>query len=379
MGNKKIKLMIATPYFYPKTGGMEKHVFTICKGLVKNHNYKIIVVTSNHENDEFREETIEGIKIYRLPIQFKISNTPISLKWKKEIEKIADKEKPDLINGRGPVPFMADIASSVAKKKKIPFVLGWHFPSMKKGSLIIDFIISLYEEIFFKIMLKNSKRLICSSDFVKNTLLKDFKKKTTVITQGIDSSLFKKIKIKKEKQSIIFVGNLESDIKGLKYLLESISILKKNFPNIKLNVIGDGNTTFYKNKCKELGMEKNVCFKGKLVGKNLVKEYNRNQIFVCPSTAENFPSTLLEAMSCKLPIISSNIGNIPYFIKNNINGLLVPPRDSHALANSIIKVLKNKKLAEKISKRGYLSVKNSFNWKDRFNLTNKVFRGISKK
>lgn len=375
---KKIKLLIVTPYFYPKIGGMEKHVFTICKGLMKNYNYEIVVITSNHESKRYKEEVLEGMKIYRLPYQFKVSNTPISFKWKRQIREIIGKEQPDIINGRGPVPFISDISCSIAKKMDIPFVLGWHAQSMKKGNLILDLIIYIYESIFLEKMLKDSIKLICSSKYVKDTLFKKYFKKATIITQGIDNSLFKRLDIKKEKHSIIFVGNFETKIKGLKYILNAIVILKKYFSDIKLNIVGSGKIKDYKQKCKNLGIEKNVFFKGELCGKKLVMEYNRNEIFVCPSINENFPSTLIEAMFCELPTISTNVGNIPYIIKDNITGLLVQPRNSQEIARKIRELFNDKKLAKKIANGGKKYVIGKFDWQGRISKTNKLFKEILK-
>ena len=251
---KKIKLLVVTPYFTPHLGGMEKHVFTICKGLMKEYNYEIIVITSNHESKEYKEEKLEGMKIYRFPYQFKVSNTPISFKWKRQIKEIIEKEKPDIINGRGPVPLIADIACRIAHKKGIPFVLGWHFPSMRKGQLIQDIIISIYENTLFQKTLRQSDKIICSSQFVKDTLLKEYSKKTTVITQGINNKIFLPLKnIKPKDNSLLFVGNFETKVKGLSYLLKSIKFVKESFKNVKLSIVGTGDLSYYKRICRKYG------------------------------------------------------------------------------------------------------------------------------
>jgi len=377
---KKIKLLVVTPYFTPHLGGMEKHVFTICKGLMKEYNYEIIVITSNHESKEYKEEKLEGMKIYRFPYQFKVSNTPISFKWKRQIKEIIEKEKPDIINGRGPVPLIADIACRIAHKKGIPFVLGWHFPSMRKGQLIQDIIISIYENTLFQKTLRQSDKIICSSQFVKDTLLKEYSKKTTVITQGINNKIFLPLKnIKPKDNSLLFVGNFETKVKGLSYLLKSIKFVKESFKNVKLSIVGTGDLSYYKRICRKLNISYNIIFKGKLEGINLAKEYQSSQIFISPSTAENLPSTILEAMFCKVPVISTNIGDIPNWIKSGENGLLVHPKNSQALAYALIRLLNNPRLAKRIGREGYLSIKDSFYWRDRIKKTNEIFNSLLKK
>lgn len=373
----KIKLMVVTPYFYPKIGGMENHVLEIIRGLERDYNYEIVVVTSKH-NDKLRDvESVNGIRIYRLPIQFKISNTPFSFRWKSEISNIIDIEKPDIINGRGPVPFISDVAARIAKKKRIPFVLGWHFPSMKKGSFLVDLLIDLYEKTILKNTLRISKRIICSSNYVKETLLRDFKDKTTVITQGINQKVFDTSrKYNKKEFSVLFVGNFETKVKGLSFLIEAISKVKRKHPKVELKVVGPGDIRSYKEACKKFNILDNVSFLGKLEKEDIVKHYKESEIFICPSTSENLPSTIIEAMYCKTAVISTNIGDIPNLIKSGKNGILIKPFSSEEISKACLNLFEYRKLRKKLEINGYNSVIGKFDWDDRIRLTNKIFMDL---
>lgn len=91
--------------------------------------------------------------------------------------------------------------------------------------------------------------------------------------------------------------------------------------------------------------------------------YKASDIFVLPSTRkhESFGIVNLEAMACGLPIVASKIGGVPDIVKDGENGLLVPPRDSEALADAIIYLLENEDVRRKMSKRGREMVKN-YSW-----------------
>src|SRR5260221_10829938 len=117
-----MKIVIIIPYFYPTIGGLQNYALHIAKGLQKLQN-KVIIITTNHAEKKYVVETIENLVIYRLPVQFRISNTPLNIQWFSDIENIIQNEKPDIINGHTPVPFISDIAAIIAKKHKIPFVL----------------------------------------------------------------------------------------------------------------------------------------------------------------------------------------------------------------------------------------------------------------
>ncbi|MCK5450024.1 glycosyltransferase family 4 protein [Candidatus Pacearchaeota archaeon] len=401
-----MKLLIVTPYFPPHIGGMENYAYNIAKGLRKQFGYEIVVVTSNHEKKEYKEEILEGMKIYRLPIQFKVSNTPISFRWGKDIERIIRKEKPDVINAHSPVPFIADVSCRVVgemgngkigsrilritrigegklRKKKIPFILTYHCGSMiKEKGLIKNLIIGFYEKIILKKTIDNSDKVICSSDFVKNDFLKDYLGKTKTITPGVDINLFKPSLKQTKGNNVLFVGSLNKsdEYKSLDILIKSLQKVKEEFKDVKLIIVGEGdNKNNYLNLAEKYGLKQNVIFLGELYGKDLVREYQNTNVLVLPSVKESFGMVLIEAMACKKVVIGSRVEGIPHVIDDRKNGLLVPPKNSDVLANAIIKLLKNSKLAKEMGENGYKKVRENFTWDVKVKDTEKVIKGFLKK
>jgi len=124
--------------------------------------------------------------------------------------------------------------------------------------------------------------------------------------------------------------------------------------------------------CKNLGIKRNVEFKGSIIGRKLVEYYQKSNVLVLPSLSESFGMVLLEAMACKKPVIGSNVGGIPYVIDNDQNGLLVPPKDPQALADAIIKILTNPQLAKKMGEEGYEKVMKNFTWEKQINTTKEL-------
>src|SRR5258708_18633695 len=111
---QKRKIMIVSPYFPPNVGGAQNYAYNIATGLAKKYDWNVVVVTSNFINKKTEIENKDGITIYRLPILFKFSNTPINPFWYFQIKKLISIEKPDIINAHAPVPFISDIASLVS-------------------------------------------------------------------------------------------------------------------------------------------------------------------------------------------------------------------------------------------------------------------------
>lgn len=377
MMKKKTKVMIVAPYFLTGMGGLQNYAYQISKGLVKNYNFDVFVVTSNHQQRKYSEEIAFGIKIYRLPIWFKVSNTPINPFWYFKIRQIIKKEKPDLINAHAPVPFIADV--SALASGNLLFLLTYHAGlTIFKRGLFLDFLTKLYEHVLVHYLLGRADTIISISDFVKSTFLKNYAAKTVVIPPGVDTDCFKPKKTKPGNQ-VLFVGSLKKAerYKGLKVLINAIGIAVKKVKNIKVVVVGDGGLVDkYKKMCRYLGIEKQIKFRGRLNAQKLAKEYQKAAVFVHPSLFDNCPLVLLEAMACKKPAIGSNIGGIPYVIDDGKTGLLVPPRDPEALAKAIIKILKNPKIAQKMGENGYRKVKENFTWERQVEKTERVMRDL---
>jgi glycosyltransferase involved in cell wall biosynthesis len=362
MKEETMKILFVTAYFPPLLGGVENYVFNIALRLKQAYNYEVVVVTSRSGE---KHETIEdhcGIKVYRLPSMLRISNTPINPLWYSALKRIIHTEKPDIINSHQPVPFIGDLAALLAGD--IPFILTYHAGTMRKESLFSDILIATYEKLFLKQTARKARKIICASNFVKNTVLKDYAFKSTVIHPGVDISQFRPDPlIKKEENSVLFICRHKSmyRMKGLHYLIEAVNELSE----VKLRIIGE----------KDDFMSKRIISVGIKHGKALVEEMQKASVVVLPSLTdvESFGMVLIEAMACQTPVIGTNTGGIPEVVRDGLDGFLVPSNDSNALALAISKIVTNKDLATRMGQSGEAKVKEEFSWNTRVNLTREVF------
>lgn len=367
--------MVVTPYFFPKIGGMENYAYNISKGLKEKYGWEVVVITSNHEQKKYSVKNIDGLKIYRLPTWFKLSNTPINPLWLFGIHRIIKKERPDIINVHSPVPYISDVASIVSGK--IPFITTYHSGSLIKETSALNPLIFLYEYLFLRLLFRRSTKIICySPDYIKHNL-KEYKTKVRYITPGIDASIFKPSK-RKATNDVLYVGRIEknSDWKGIRYLLDAIMLVKKTKPDISLRLVGSGDRIgYFKEYANSLGIADNLKFVGVKTGKELSKEYQNSKVIVLPSVteSESFGIVLIEAMACKKPVIGTRIGGIPYVIDDRINGFLVEPKNSKELAKVITTVINKPKLAKIMGINGYKKVKDNFTWNKEIKKTNALF------
>jgi glycosyltransferase involved in cell wall biosynthesis len=135
--------------------------------------------------------------------------------------------------------------------------------------------------------------------------------------------------------------------KGLSYLLYAMPSILSKIPKMELVLIGDGPIKsqliqiIIKLKIKE-----NVKFLGSLDRQELADFLPQSCVFVFPSLREGMPLALLEAVSCGLPIVASNIPGISDIITDGVNGYLVPSKNPKMLSSNILKLLYEEKLRD---------------------------------
>jgi len=195
---------------------------------------------------------------------------------------------------------------------------------------------------------------------------------------NVDSFLEKKT-VEPKENSAVFVGSL-TGIKGVDYLLDAVVDIKKKVPKFKLYILGRGplESTF-KELAKELGIEKDVVFVGYQPAETVREYLDRCSLLVLPSLSEGLGRIVLEAMSRERPVVGSSVGGIKESIKDGETGILVPPKDTEAIADAVIKILKDKKLAKSMGKKGRAYVKKNYSIENYVKNYNKVFEEALKR
>ncbi len=283
-------------------------------------------------------------------------------------------------------------ASSIIKKEKIRLIHAhWMLPQGLVGVFLkkifkIPLLVTIHgsdlfplKNVLFKklqhFVVKNADFITVNTEATKNELLGRFPEaltKVKIIPMGVASDFFRKLKIKKpakysKNKILLFVGRL-SDQKGLQYLINAMPKIVEEEPTVKLLIIGEGPyKTELEKKINENRIEEHVEFLGSLPSSEIIKYHNYADVFVLPSLAnktgtEALGLALMEAMSSGCAVIGTNIGGIPSLIKNGHNGILVPQKDSKALAKAVIMLLKNRKKAETIGKNASNFIRRNYSW-----------------
>ena len=171
----------------------------------------------------------------------------------------------------------------------------------------------------------------------------------------IDLEIFRPQEIEK-KYDLVFSGRLVKN-KGIFLLLKAARNFKSQIPNIKLVIVGSGPLeNRIKKYIKKHKLEDNITFAGWLPTiEDLAKIYNQSKILVMPSFNEGGPRVTLEAMACKVPVITTKVGVMLDIIKHGENGLFIDWK-AKDIAEKILLLLQDENLRKKIAENGYNTV-----------------------
>ncbi len=152
-----------------------------------------------------------------------------------------------------------------------------------------------------------------------------------------------------EKHSI-FLSQGDYPLKGLHYLLWALPELLTKYPDTKVYVAGNIITNYktlmqkikigsYGKYCLDLirkgKLEERIVFLGKLSALQMRERYLKSHVFLCPSSLENSPNSVGEAMLLGMPVVSSNVGGVPSLLEDGKEGLLYPAGDTKAMIQAI--------------------------------------------
>lgn len=196
-----------------------------------------------------------------------------------------------------------------------------------------------------------------------------FHQRVKVIPNMIDVTRFNRNSDYREEFDIrsdcvvmLFVAAHFYKEKGVWEVLNAIPLVVKEHKKTLFILVGGGlEEKNMKKFCKEKGLQNYVRFTGHLFGEDITKIFLASDMFIFPTYySEGFPLVILEAMSASLPILSTPIGAIPEVIDDGVNGFLVQPKDSVALAKKITQLVENRTLREIMGKNNKRKVKEKY-------------------
>jgi len=354
-----MKIAILVSMFPPKwLGGVEIATKNIAKHLAKSGN-DVYVITSFDKGlpKQSQEDKFLVQRIYYPKIKF----FGVIFFWLKCLFALK-KINPEVAHSQ---TIQMGLPCFLAKKMfGIPYIVYCH------GSDV--YCNWKFKKIISKLVLENAEAVVVVTDSMKNKI-KEFGfniKNIFTIPNGIELLEFenlskvavrKELKINDSEKTILFVGTLKT-VKGIKYLIEAIKIVKEKSLKIKLLLVGDGEEKKELEKISEkLNLKENIVFVGRVDNGEIPKYMALSDIFVLPSLSEGLPVVILEAMASGLPIIATKVGGVPDIMKDGENGFLVDPKSPAQIAEKILYLLADDNARKLISLNNFKKSKD-YSW-----------------
>jgi glycosyltransferase involved in cell wall biosynthesis len=387
----KIKLALIAAEFLPNWGGAGTYNVRLVKYLKDDIDIHVITPKRRIPNSSVNYEEKEILDFFdnKIHVHFIanagdtfVYNAVFQLAVLKALPQLHKKYNFDLIHTDH--PHMSDILYRLFGKlpsvTTVHTTIEHHLMGIKSSAMKFREIESseryqLMLEVPLKIVenyyLKRCPHIITVSNWMEKELSnKHGINDIEVIHSGVETDVFKPYSgvpsdiLPEIKSPIVLFTSRMTAAKGAYFLIKAMSQIISHNNNVHFVFCGSEIEQPWKAMLEAEEIAPNYyTFLGYYPYDKLPLLYARAAIYVCPSLCENLPARLLEAMSCELPVVATNIYAIPEAIIDGENGLLVPPHDENALADAILSLLDDRQLCNRLGKNARNTVVNNFEWK----------------
>lgn len=208
--------------------------------------------------------------------------------------------------------------------------------------------------------LRQCDDLIVPTDFLR-TVFEEYGEPAKIVPNIVDTALFAPAEREPQRLHLVVTRNLEA-LYDNATALRALALVRQSVPDATLTVTGEGpERPALESLARELGIVESVRFAGRLPREKVADLLRSARVLLNPSTADNSPNSLIEAMAAGVPIVSTNVGGIPQLCEDGVQALLVPARSPHVMAAAVVRVHRDEALRESLVRNGR-SRANEFSW-----------------
>ncbi len=358
-------------FYSPYRGGMETYLVDLCRELKERVDLKVLVANTSRRT--IREE-VDGVEVIRAGSWGRAFSTSLCPSFPQLMRENAA----DIITVHHPNP----LATLAYLKARPPgrLTVVYHSDIVKQKLTEL-----LYRPLLLKFIRRAEKISVTSPHYIEGSpILRRFREKCVVIPIGIDLSLFeetgaiaarvREIRRIHGERTVLFIGRMAS-YKGIEYLVKAMGEV-----NGKLLAIGEGERfDALKMMVVSHGLEDRVALLSAVSPDDLRAHLRACSVFCLPSISRNeaFGIVQLEAMASSRPVVSSRLDTgITYTNLDGVTGLVVPPRDSRALARALNRILDDPALGDEMGRQGRRRVEEEFTKEKMAEKTYRMYREL---
>ncbi len=359
-----MKIALVSPYDFAHPGGVVNHILALDKEFTRmGHDVRIIAPASEAGvASQIKGRFIQIGKPRSVPVSGSIARVTLSLRLKREIKKVFEDHKFDIVHLHEP---FAPMLCSATLRFSNTVNVGTFHASGRMSAYYFTWPFFIY------LLRRRNRKLhghIAVSQPAYRFAVRHLPGEYRIIPNGVDLEHFNPgvepfEKFKDGKINILFVGRMERR-KGLDYLIRAYEKLKKEIPQIRLIVVGPGKLLRkrYERLVRNRGIA-DIEFEGRVSYEDLPRYYKTADIYCSPATGqESFGIVLLESMAIGKPVIASRIEGYRRVVTHNHDGLLVPPKNVKELKGALEKLITDENLRLKMGRQG-IETASRYDWK----------------
>jgi len=357
-----MKVGLVSPYDISYPGGVADHIHHLSHELrAMGHQVTVLAPTSTGSDDDF----VVGQDFYGIgrAVKFpangstaRITLQPFALS--RPVKEVLRQEQFDIIHLHEPL------------MPNLPHVVLSHSTSINVGTFHAFSESNMGYATFRPYLRGDFRRLhgrIAVSQAARRYVQSYFPGRMVVIPNGIEldrygAHIAPLPQYRDGRPTILFVGRYNDARKGFKYLTRAIALVRKQYPDVRLLVVGQGQPKRYLRFIESQGLERNVEFVGFASNADLPRYYASADVFCSPATGrESFGMVVMEAMASGKAVVTTAIPGHQGILTNGVEGLMVEPESSSALAIALVRLLADRSLARAMGDAGRATAMN-YSW-----------------
>lgn len=340
--NDKVRVLQVNKLYYPVTGGIERVVQQLAEGLSADTDTKVLVC---RQRGKTVIENVNGVEVTRASSLGTISSLPLSFSFLRRFRKMS-KDR-DIVHIHMPFP-LGDLACLLSGYRG-KVILWWHSDIVRQKKLM-----KLYRPLMNWLLRRADCIITATQGHIEGShYLKGFEDKCRIIPFGVDRRIEKEAEkwmSDGQRQEpgrdvrFLFVGRLVY-YKGCRTMIEAFAEAAKKNGGLRLDLVGAGPLEDeLRARAKELGLADRICFHTDVDDEELVRYFQRCDVFVLPSLfrSEAFGLVQIEAMAFGKPVINTKLpSGVPYVSLHGETGLTVEPGQAGELADAMLYLAQN--------------------------------------
>jgi glycosyltransferase involved in cell wall biosynthesis len=340
-------------------GGFEEYIHQLSSRLRrKGLDVAILTTTRNSPRAIYHEAECDGVPVKRYPITWGLSGYCYSGALRDATHAV----EYDVLHAQGWGNYAIDLAARESKRRSRPLVVTPHAFFQEPGRA--RFLKAIYNRTFSRTVIKKA-HFIALTEVQAQELKSRGAATTATIPEGVDTAEFERQYLRPSyfpdhRKVVLCVGRL-ARYKGLEHVLMAMKSVEVDLPNIFLMIVGAdwGARQRLEKLTRDLGLEEKVTFTGQIPRTELLGAYQASDLYVNASQYEGFGISLVEAMACGKPAVSTPTGvaaDLAQLIPTFSYG------DVHLLAANMLRILKDEEEARSLGQKLRRLVEERYSW-----------------